>query len=337
MEPGTGICSPNLGDEKEPLERNTSQQEIIVWPESNKLKKQEMKAKQFNTNQFRVPAREKISLKDYDPGSCNGFSHKKEAAHQLKQDIKALADLQYQLYAENRRSLLLVFQAMDAAGKDGSIRHVFSGLNPQGCKVTSFKSPSVNELDHDYLWRHYNKLPARGEIGIFNRSHYENVLVTRVHPEFILNENLPGIRSTDDITADFWDKRYRQIRDFEQAITENGTSVIKFFLHLSKEEQKKRFLARIRKPEKNWKFSPADIRERQYWDDYQHVYEEALSATSTETAPWYIIPADNKWFTHVAIGNIIVENLQKMNIQMPEISADEKDALKKAKKKLQEE
>ncbi len=296
-----------------------------------------MKSKQLNTDLFKVQANQKIRLKNYDPASCNGFTNRKEADHQLKQDIKELADLQYQLYAENKRSVLIVFQAMDAAGKDGSIRHVFSGLNPQGCKVYSFKSPSANELDHDYLWRHYNKLPPRGEIGIFNRSHYENVLITRVHPKFILNENLPEIHSVDDITAEFWERRYRQIRDFEQTLTENGTTVIKFFLHLSKSEQKKRFMERIRKPEKNWKFSSADIHERQYWDDYQLAYEQAMSATSTDKAPWYIIPADNKWFTHVAIGNIIVDTLQQMNIQMPEVSDEEKDALKKAKKKLQAE
>lgn len=296
-----------------------------------------MKSKQLNTDLFKVQANQQIRLMDYDPASCNGFSHRKEAEHQLKQDIKELADLQYQLYAENKRSVLIVFQAMDAAGKDGSIRHVFSGLNPQGCKVYSFKSPSASELNHDYLWRHYNKLPPRGEIGIFNRSHYENVLITRVHPEFILNENLPDIRSVEDITTKFWEKRYRQIRDFEKTITENGTTVIKFFLHLSKGEQKKRFMERIRKPEKNWKFSSADIHERQYWDDYQQAYEQAISETSTEKAPWYIIPADNKWFTHVAIGNIIVEKLQNMDIQMPDISGEEKDALKKAKKKLQNE
>ncbi|PTN09595.1 polyphosphate kinase 2 family protein [Mangrovibacterium marinum] len=296
-----------------------------------------MKSKQLNTDLFKVQAKQQIRLKNYDPASCNGFANRKEAEHQLKQDIKELADLQYQLYAENKRSVLIVFQAMDAAGKDGSIRHVFSGLNPQGCKVYSFKSPSANELDHDYLWRHYNKLPPRGEIGIFNRSHYENVLITRVHPEFLLNENLPDVHATNDITTEFWERRYRQIRDFEQTLTENGTTIIKFFLHLSKDEQKKRFMERIRKPAKNWKFSSADIRERQYWDDYQHAYEQAMRATSTEEAPWYIIPADNKWFTHVAIGNIIVETLQQMNIQMPEISSEEKDALKKAKKKLQNE
>ena len=293
-----------------------------------------MKTQPLNTDQFKINPNQTLALSDYDPAFCDGFAHKKEAHHQLKQDIKLLADLQYRLYAENRQSLLIIFQAMDAAGKDGSIRHVFSGLNPQGCKVNSFKSPTVNELDHDYLWRHYSKLPARGEIGIFNRSHYENVLITQVHPEFILNEKLPGIHSTDDITAGFWEKRYRQIREFEQNITENGTTVIKFFLHLSPGEQKNRFLERIRKPAKNWKFSSADIHERQRWDDYQKAYEKAISHTSTTRAPWYVIPADNKWFTHVAIGTIIVETLQQMNIRMPQISKAEKDALKQARQQL---
>lgn len=296
-----------------------------------------MKTAQLDTDQYKVQPHQQISLSDYDPASCSGFARKQDAQHQLREDVRKLADLQYRLYAENKRSLLIIFQAMDAAGKDGSIRHVFSGLNPQGCEVHSFKSPSNNELEHDYLWRHYTKLPQRGNIGIFNRSHYENVLITRVHPEFILNENLPEIGSVNDITPAFWEKRYRQINDFEQIIRENGTTVVKFFLNVSKEEQKKRFLERIRKPAKNWKFSSADIQERQYWGDYQQAYETAIRKTATEAAPWYIIPADNKWFTHVAIGSILVETLQEMNIQMPEISKAEKDALKEARKKLQNE
>lgn len=296
-----------------------------------------MKANELNIQQFKVKPSQTVSLANYDTAFCGEFNDKKGAKQLLEKDIKRLDELQYQLYAENRRSLLIVFQAMDAAGKDGSIKHVFSGLNPQGCEVHSFKSPSGNELEHDYFWRHYSKLPARGNIGIFNRSHYENVLVTRVHPEFILNENLPGITTTADITPDFWEKRYRQINDFERNISENGTTVIKFFLHVSKEEQKKRFLERISKPAKNWKFSSNDVRERQYWDNYQEAYELALSKTSTEVAPWYIIPADNKWFTHIAIGSIIVDTLKKMNIQMPEISKVEKDALKLAKQKLMNE
>ncbi|HKI89874.1 MAG TPA: PPK2 family polyphosphate kinase, partial [Draconibacterium sp.] len=242
--------------------------------------------------------------------------------------------LQYQLYAESKQALLIIFQAMDAAGKDGAIKHVFSGVNPQGCAVHSFKQPSGNELKHDYLWRHYTKLPERGKIGIFNRSHYENVLITRVHPEFLLAEDLPEIQSVEDVTDEFWEERYRQINNFEKTISNNGTTVIKFFLHVSKDEQKERFLSRIENREKNWKFSSADIRERMLWDKYQTTYEKAISKTSTKWAPWYIIPADKKWFSRVAIGNIILETLKNMNIQMPEISDEEEAALNSAKEKL---
>lgn len=286
------------------------------------------------TGQFKVPADKSISLSEYDPKFRGEFKNQKAAKKQLKSDIKLMSDLQYRLYAENKQALLIIFQAMDAAGKDGAIQHVFSGVNPQGCEVFSFKQPSTNELKHDYFWRHYNKLPERGKIGIFNRSHYENVLVTKVHPEFLLAENLPGIQSVEDATDKFWEERYRQINDFEKTITNNGTTIIKFFLHVSKDEQKKRFLARIENREKNWKFSSADIRERMYWDKYQSAYEKAISRTSKAWAPWYIIPADKKWFSRVAIGNIIVGTMKEMNIKMPEISEDELNALVMAKKKL---
>ncbi|HKJ42183.1 MAG TPA: polyphosphate kinase 2 family protein [Sunxiuqinia sp.] len=293
-----------------------------------------MNAHKFDTNQFRVPANQKISLNDFDTTFCEGFKDKNEADEQLQKDIESLFKLQYKLYAENKRSLLIIFQAMDAAGKDGAIKHVFSGLNPQGCNVHSFKQPSSNELQHDYLWRHYNKLPNRGEIGIFNRSHYENVLITKVHPEFLLKENLPGLQSVSDVKKHFWKDRYRQINAFERTISESGTTVVKFFLHLSKDEQKKRFLSRIENKDKNWKFSSADIEERSYWKAYQKAYEKAISQTSNEIAPWYIIPADNKWFSHVAIGNILVETLKKMGIEMPTISDREKKALERAKQQL---
>ncbi len=289
------------------------------------------------TAKFKVPTNKTVSLEDYDPGFRGEFKNKKAAKQQLKDDIKLMSKLQYQLYAENKRALLIVFQAMDAAGKDGAIKHVFSGVNPQGCEVHSFKQPSANELKHDYFWRHYNKLPERGKIGIFNRSHYENVLITRVHPEFLLAENLPEIQSVEDVTNEFWEDRYRQINNFEKTIVNNGITIIKFFLHVSKAEQKKRFLARIENREKNWKFSSSDIRERMQWDKYQDAYEKAVSKTSTDWAPWYIIPADKKWFSRVAIGNIIVETLKNMNIQMPEISEDEEAALQTAKEKLQKE
>ncbi|MCB9296076.1 MAG: polyphosphate kinase 2 family protein [Lewinellaceae bacterium] len=289
----------------------------------------------IETKNFRVPPKEVVSLKDYDPGARDGFKNKKAAKAQLRKDIEQMSELQYRLYAENRQALLIIFQAMDAAGKDSAIRHVLSGINPQGCDVNSFKHPSAQELDHNYLWRHYAKLPDRGRIGIFNRSHYENVLITRVHPEFLLAENLPGIHSVKDVSEKFWKNRYRQINNFERTISENGTTIIKFFLHLSKKEQKKRFLERIDNPEKNWKFSAADIEERTYWDDYRQAYETAISKTSTAYAPWYIIPADHKWFSRMAIGNIIVETLKRMDIRMPVVSEKEKVLLQQAKEKLE--
>lgn len=292
---------------------------------------------QTGTSRFRVAHHQQIRLKDYDPAFTGAYRNKKEAEKQLKNDIKVLSRLQYQLYASNRKALLIVFQAMDAAGKDSAIRHVFSGLNPQGCEVHSFKHPSVEELEHDYLWRHYKRLPDRGRIGIFNRSHYENVLVTKVHPQFLLAENLPGIRSVDEVNEDFWETRYRQINDFERTIRENGTWIVKFFLHLSKEEQKKRFLERIENKEKNWKVSAADIEERDYWDEYQKAYEKAIGKTSTEQAPWYVIPADHKWFSHAVIGNILVETLDSMDIRMPLLSKDVKERLKQIRQKLQSE
>jgi len=280
--------------------------------------------KKIESNRFKTPTDQQISLIDYDPSYCGEYENKKDAKKQLKKDIKLLTKLQYRLYASNKQALLIVFQAMDAAGKDSSIKHVFSGINPQGCEVNSFKHPSVEELEHDYLWRHYKKLPDRGRIGIFNRSHYENVLISRVHPEFILAENIPGIHSIDDVNEAFWESRFQQINHFERTLTENGTRIVKFFLHISKEEQKKRFLDRINDIEKNWKISSADIEERGYWDDYQEAYAAAISKTSTAIAPWYIIPANHKWFSRLAIGNIIVEVLTQMDLKMPEMSENEK-------------
>ena len=291
----------------------------------------------MNFQKFKAPPRTPVSLREYDPAFIDAFKDSKAAKKQLKKDIKLMSGLQYRLYAENRRALLLIFQAMDAAGKDGAIKHVLSGINPQGCEVHSFKHPSSEELDHSYLWRHYTKLPDRGRIGIFNRSHYENVLITKVHPELLLAENLPDILSVEDANTDFWETRYRQINNFERTISENGTVILKFFLHLSKDEQKRRFLSRIKTPDKNWKFSAADIEERAFWEDYQNAYETAISRTSTDYAPWYIIPANHKWFSRVAIGNIIAETLKDMDIQMPAISEEEKALLQKAKGKLEKE
>jgi PPK2 family polyphosphate:nucleotide phosphotransferase len=248
---------------------------------------------------LRIKEGKKISIADFDTDYDHKMIDKTEGTEILENGIKQLASMQDMLYADNRHSVLIVLQAMDAAGKDSAIKHVMTGFNPQGVKVTSFKVPSSEELDHDYIWRHYKALPARGEIGIFNRSHYENVLVTRVHPEYILNENIPGINSVKDIDKKFWEKRYKQINRFEKNLIENGTIVLKFFLHLSKKEQKKRFLERIDNPEKNWKFSSADIAERKLWDKYQEAFSEMISATSMEEAPWYVLPADDKWFTRL--------------------------------------
>jgi PPK2 family polyphosphate:nucleotide phosphotransferase len=245
-----------------------------------------------------------------------------------------LAVLQDKLYAHNQYSVLIVLQAMDAAGKDGIIKHVMSGLNPTGVKVSSFKTPSKEELDHDYLWRHAKALPSRGEIGIFNRSHYENVLVTRVHPEYILSENLPDVSSVKDINKSFWEKRYKQINRWEKNLAENGTIILKFFLHVSKDEQKKRFLERINDKEKNWKFSVADAQERKHWDKYMAAYEELLSATSTDYAPWYVLPADDKWFTRLCLGAVIFFEFEKLGLSYPAVSQEQLDKLEAVKKEL---
>lgn len=223
---------------------------------------------------------------------------------------------------------------MDAAGKDSAVKHIMSGLNPTGVKVNSFKVPSSTELEHDYFWRHYLELPARGMIGIFNRSHYENVLVTKVHPEYILKENLPGIDTLEDITDKFWDDRYDQIKRFEKNLYQNGTIILKFFLHLSQKEQRKRFIERIDDPKKNWKFSAADAKERQYWKDYQNVYQTAISKTSTEHAPWFIIPADTKWFTRLAIAEIMYLQFEALHLSYPKVSDEEKAKLEEVKQQL---
>lgn len=287
-----------------------------------------------HTDKFLVPPNTKINLKDYDPTYNEGFKDEDDTRKHLKKDIKRLRKLQDKLYAHNKHSVLLIFQAMDAAGKDSAIKRIMSGLNPQGCQVFSFKQPSKEEYDHGYLWRHYKALPERGRIGIFNRSHYENVLITKVHPEYILGEQLPQIKSVDDVNEKFWKMRYEQIRNFEDTIAENGTIVLKFFLHLSKEEQKVRFLERIDDPEKNWKFSFGDIKERGHWDEYQKAYEDAINETSTKKAPWYVVPADNKWFTRAAIANIVADKLEKLDIEYPELPQKEKDKLADAKAHL---
>jgi len=284
---------------------------------------------------LRVPHGKKISLtKDFETDENRKLVTKDVGEDLLEEGIKRLAEVQDKLYAHNQYSVLIVLQAMDAAGKDGVIKHVMSGLNPIGVKVASFKAPSKDELEHDYFWRHYKALPARGEIGIFNRSHYENVLVTRVHPEFVMNENLPDISKVEDITPEFWEKRYKQINCFEKNLAQNGTLIIKFFLHVGKDEQKKRFLERIDDPEKNWKLSPADAKERKFWDKYMEAYEAMLPATSTAYAPWFVIPADDKWFARLSIAAIITRQFESLNLTYPTVSDAQRAALQEIKKEL---
>ena len=262
---------------------------------------------------------------------------KQEAGALLAEDIEKLSALQGKLYAQDRYSVLVIFQAMDAAGKDGTIKHVMSGINPQGCQVYSFKQPSAEELDHDYLWRINRCLPERGRIGIFNRSQYEDVLIAKVHPEIILSNKLPGVTSLEDVTPKFWKKRYRQINDYERYLTENGTIVIKFFLNVSKDEQKRRFLARLEDEAKNWKFSTSDLKERSYWDDYMKAYSDMLTHTSTEDAPWYLIPADNKWFMRYAVGRILCERMGELDLHYPEMPVEARHKIDDFKKALLDE
>ncbi len=293
--------------------------------------------KLINIDDFKVKPGKKISLKDFKTDIKKKVIDKKTGETLVAKGIEELSILQDKLYAEGKHSILIVLQAMDAAGKDGTIKHLMSGLNPSGVKVYSFKSPSSIELTHDYFWRHYKELPARGEIVIFNRSHYENVLITKVHPEFILNEKLPHIQSVKDIDKKFWETRYQQINRFEKNLTENGTIILKFFLHVSKDEQKRRFIDRVDDPKKNWKFSVADMKERAFWDDYQKAYAEALSHTSTEYAPWFVIPADDKWYTRVLAGAVIYQQFQKLHLSYPKVSKATKEGLLKAKEALLQE
>jgi len=277
---------------------------------------------------------EKILLRDYSTRYTGRLLDKKEAQDLLEESRKKLAKIQDKFYADNRYAMLIVLQAMDAAGKDGAVKHIMSGFNPLGVKVHSFKAPTSQELDHYYLWRHSLVLPARGEIAIHNRSHYENVLVTRVHPEYLLNENIPGLDSVKKADEKFWEERFKQINRFEKNLSENGTIILKFFLHVSKDEQRKRFLDRIDDPSKNWKFSTGDLKERAFWDDYQHAYEEAIRATSTKYAPWYVIPADDKWFTRLAIATIIGNYFDELDLHYPTVSEAQKSVLQKARKEL---
>jgi PPK2 family polyphosphate:nucleotide phosphotransferase len=281
---------------------------------------------------YRVDKGKRFRLKDVDPGDTAGLGSeaKPKAKEALQTGIQALAELQDRLYAQDRWGVLLIFQAMDAAGKDGAIKHVMSGVNPQGCQVASFKAPSSEDLDHDYLWRCNKQLPERGRIGIFNRSYYEDVLVVKVHPEFLGKAKLPP----ELIRKDVWENRYRDIRSYERYLANNGVIVRKFFLHVSHKEQKRRFLERIENPDKNWKFSPSDAKERGFWKDYMRAYEDMIRETSTEESPWYVVPADNKWFTRVVVAAAVIEALDSLDLQYPEVGPDKLRELAAVKKTL---
>lgn len=278
--------------------------------------------------------KEKFSIKKVDT-DYKGKLTKEDGLKMLTEEKEKLRELQEKLYADGSKSLLIVLQAMDAAGKDSMIEHVFSGVNPQGCEVTSFKTPSTKEYSRDFLWRHYIALPEKGKIGIFNRSHYENVLVCKVHPEYNLNEKL--WKDVNNFDEKFWKSRYESIGNFEKHLSENGTTIVKIFLNISRNEQKRRFLDRINEPEKNWKFSAGDIVERQFWNQYMEAYEAAINETSTEYAPWFVIPADQKWFARVATIQIIIDTLKKMDLKYPKLSEKETVALADSKMKLESE
>ncbi|MCV3214877.1 polyphosphate kinase 2 family protein [Plectonema radiosum NIES-515] len=288
----------------------------------------------MNHDAFIVPPGAKISFpKDYNPAYKDDYQEKAEAEIKLQADVERLAKYQNILYAQNTYALLIIFQAMDAAGKDSTIKHVMSGVNPQGCQVFSFKEPSTEELDHDYLWRSMKALPERGRVGIFNRSYYEETLVVRVHPELLKKQQIPQIPEDNRI----WMQRFEEINNFEKYLVNNGIIILKFFLNLSKSEQKKRFFARIETPEKKWKFSASDVIERAFWDDYMQAYEDIFNHTSTELAPWYIIPADRKWFTRLVVADIICSKLKELNLRYPTVSEEHQRQLIKAKQLLENE
>lgn len=285
----------------------------------------------------RVKPGKKFKLKNYDPAWAGDSEipeaeRKLQAERLLSQDVDALAKIQDLLYASNTWSLLVIIQAMDAAGKDGTIKHVMSGINPQVCQVYSFKQPSEEELDHDFLWRCAKALPERGRIGIFNRSYYEEVLVVKVHPEYLAAQRLPHANPDED---SFWDERYQSINHFEQHLVRNGTKIIKLFLNVSKAEQKKRLLERIADPEKHWKFQPSDVKERDYWDNYMDVYSEMLTQTSTEHAPWYVIPADEKWIARSLVAKILTHTVQSLNLQFPAVTPELRQQIEDCKRKLE--
>jgi PPK2 family polyphosphate:nucleotide phosphotransferase len=272
-----------------------------------------------------------FKLRDFDPADTAGIRSKEHATAALQKSLEQLADLQNKLYAQDQWAVLLIFQGMDASGKDGVIKHVMAGVNPMGCQAYSFKAPSSEEQQHDYLWRTMQRIPERRRIGIFNRSYYEEVLIVRVHPDLLQNEKIPPSL----ITKKIWEERFEDMCAFERYLTRNGIVVRKFFLNLSKKEQARRFLARLDEPEKNWKFSAADIHEREYWDDYMHAYEDMIQNTATPAAPWYVVPADNKWFTRLVVASAIIDTLEKLNLSYPKVDASRRKELEKARKFLE--
>ena len=282
------------------------------------------------SDRYRINKGAKFCLKDMDPGDTGKIKSPEKATELLRRSVEVMGEFQEKLYAQDRWSLLLIFQAMDAAGKDGTFKHVLSGLNPQGCHVSSFKAPSDTELDHDFLWRTTCALPERGRIGIFNRSYYEEVLVVRVHPEFLAGQKLPPKLMGDGI----WKERFEDIRNFESYLGRNGVVTRKFFLHVSKEEQRKRFLDRLNEPKKNWKFSANDVKERAHWDEYMDAYEDMIRHTATKDAPWYVVPADNKWFTRIVVAGAIIETLQSLDLHFPKVGKSKVKELADAKNAL---
>ncbi|MCE9582631.1 MAG: polyphosphate kinase 2 family protein [Planctomycetes bacterium] len=279
---------------------------------------------------FRIDKPRKFRLDDFDPDDTRGLASEDDAAALLRKGVEKLAEMEEKLYAQDSWGVLLVFQAMDAAGKDSTIKHVMSGVNPAGCQVFSFKAPSTEELDHDFLWRCAKNLPERGRIGIFNRSYYEETLVVRVHPEFLARQRLPA----QVVSKHIWEDRLEDIASWERYLTRNGITVVKFFLNVSRKEQKKRFLARLDDPEKNWKFSAQDCREREHWDEYMAAYEDAIRATSTEEAPWYVVPADHKWFTRLVVADAIVDRMERLGLAFPRLDATKKAELEESRKFL---
>ena len=295
------------------------------------MKKEQRKKIAKFANKYRVTKGKDFRLKDIDPGDTEKFKSVDFAKERLADGVKLLSQMQSKLYAQNKWSLLLIFQAMDAAGKDGTIKHVMSGINPQGCQVHSFKGPSSTELNHDFLWRSNIALPERGQIGIFNRSYYEELLVVRVHKDLLKLQRIPEKL----VTKHIWEERFEDINAYERYLARNGVIVRKFFLHLSKSEQKKRFLSRLDEPSKNWKFSGADLKERGYWDEYQKAYEDMIQNTASEEAPWYVVPADNKWYTHLVVAAAIIDTLHDLDLEYPEVTKEQRQALDEARKALE--